>query len=144
MVCYYDSSILLAAILEQGPLDLIPSLWEPTEIRLSSVLSKIECMIGVRRAGMLQKLAPDGPWCTERVRLLDSYLDELECKRIDEDIHDIIRKTPSLANCRSLDAIHVATALYFEPHLDEEIQIVTLDGRMRQTAIDAGFAVLPT
>jgi len=143
MVCYYDSSILLAAILEQAPLDLIPSLWEPMKIRISSVLSKIKCMTGLRKAGVLQKLAPDGPWCTERIRLLDSFLDELECKRIDDDIHDIIRKTPSLANCRSLDAIHVATALYFKPHLDEGIQIVTLDGRMRQTAIDAGFAVLP-
>ena len=111
MLCYYDSSILLAAMPEQGPLDRSVSLWEPTQIRLSPVLSKIESMIGVRRAGMLQKLPPDGPWCTERIRLLDSYLDELECKRIDDDIHDMIRKTPSLANCRSLDAIHVATAL---------------------------------
>jgi len=143
MVCYFDSSILLAAILEQAPLDLIPSLWEPAQIRLSSLLSRIECIVGVRRASMLQKLAPDGPWCTERIRLLDTYLDELECKRIDDDIHDIIRNTPSLANCRSLDAIHVATALYFKPHQDEGIQVVTLDGRMRQTAIDAGFIVLP-
>ena len=143
MVRYYDSSILLAAVLEQTPPDLIPSLWEPTQIRLTSVLSKIECTIGVRRAGILQKLSPDGPWCAERIRLLDSYLDELECKWIDDDIHDMIRRTPSLANCRSLDAIHVATALYFKPHQDDEIQVVTLDGRMRQTAIDAGFAVLP-
>jgi len=144
MACYYDSSILLAAILEQAPLDRIASLWEPTQIRLSSVLSKIESMIGVRRAAMLQKLPPDGPWCTERIRLLDSYLDELECKRIDDDNQDIIRNTSSLANCRSLDAIHVATALYYKPHLDETIQVVTLDGRLRQTAIDAGFSVLPT
>jgi predicted nucleic acid-binding protein len=144
MVRYFDSSIMLAGILDQEPQGLIASLWDPSEIRLSSMLSKIECMIGVRRAGILQKLAPDGPWCMERIRLLDAYLEELECKRIDDDILDIIRKNAFLANCRSLDAIHVATALYFKPYQDEPIQIVTLDSRMRETAGKAGFTVLPS
>ena len=144
MVRYFDSSIMLAGILDQEPQGLIASLWDPSEIRLSSMLSKIECMIGVRRAGILQKLAPDGPWCMERIRLLDAYLEELECKRIDDDILDIIRKNAFLANCRSLDAIHVATALYFKPYQDEHIQIVTLDSRMRETAGKAGFVVLPS
>ncbi len=67
----------------------------------------------------------------------------LEYKRIDDDILDIIRKNAFLANCRSLDAIHVATALYFKPYQDEPIQIVTLDSRMRETAGKAGFTVLP-
>jgi predicted nucleic acid-binding protein len=143
MVRYFDSSIMLAGILEQEPQDLLASLWDPAEIRLSSLLSKIECVIGIRRAAVLQDLAMDGTWCMERLRLLEAYLEELECKRIDDEILDIIRKNVFLANCRSLDAIHVATALYFKPYQDEPLQIVTLDGRMRETAGKAGFAVLP-
>jgi len=143
MARYFDSSVMLAVILEQEPPDLIASLWDTAGIRLASVLTKIECTIAVRRAGMLQKLAPDGPWCMERLRMLEAYLEELECKRIDDDIFDIICRNTFLADCRSLDAIHVATALYFKPYQDEPIQIVTLDGRMRETAVKAGFAVLP-
>jgi predicted nucleic acid-binding protein len=108
------------------------------------MLTKIECLIGIRRAGALQNLASDGPWCMERIRLLEAYVEELDCKRIDDEILDIIRKNLSLSNCRSLDAIHVATALYFKPYHDEPIQIVTLDNRMRETAGKAGFTVLPS
>jgi len=135
---------MLAGILGQESKELLASLWDPAEIRLSSVLSKIECLIGVRRAGTLQKLPPDDPWCTERIRLLETYLEELDCKRIDDDILDIVRKNAFLSNCRSLDAIHVATALYFRPYQDEPIQVVTLDSRMRETAEKAGLAVVPS
>ncbi|MGA2974643.1 MAG: PIN domain-containing protein [Spirochaetia bacterium] len=144
MVGYFDSSILLAGILGQESQGFIASLWDLAETRLSSILSKIECVIGVRRAATLQKLAPDSPWCRERIRLLEAFLEELNCKRIDEDILGLIRENSLLSNCRSLDAIHVATALYFKPYHDEPIQIVTLDGRMREAAGKAGFAVLPS
>lgn len=143
MACYFDSSVLLAGILDQQPQDLLSTLWDTAEVRLSSVLTKIECVIGVRRAGVLQRLSPDGPWCRERIRLLDSFLEALECKRVDDDILRIIGENALLANCRSLDAIHVATALYFKPYQDDALQVVTLDGRMRETAVAAGFAVLP-
>ena len=144
MVRYFDSSILLAGILAQKKQDLTASLWDPAETRLSSLLTKIECVIGVRRAGALQNLGADDPWCVERIRVLEEYLDELVCKRIDDDILDIIRKSTFLSNCRSLDAIHIASAMYFRPHQDEPIQVVTLDGRMRETAGKAGFTVLPS
>jgi antitoxin (DNA-binding transcriptional repressor) of toxin-antitoxin stability system len=75
--------------------------------------------------------------------LLDSFLEALECKRIDDDILRIISENALLANCRSLDAIHVATALYFRPYQDDALQVVTLDRRMGETAVAAGFAVLP-
>jgi hypothetical protein len=144
MVRYFDSSIMLAGILDQAPQGLLASLWDPVEIRLSSVLSKIECVIGVRRAGTLQKLPPDDPWCLERIRLLETYLEELDCKRIDDDILEIVRKNTQLSNCRSLDAIHIATALFFKTYQDEPIQVVTLDSRMGETASRAGFVVLPS
>jgi predicted nucleic acid-binding protein len=143
MVRYYDSSIMLAGVLGQKPHRLIASLWDSAEIRLSSTLAKIECLVGVRRAGTLQKLASDDPWCLERIHLLEAYLEELDCKHVDDDILTTIRRNVVLSDCRSLDAIHIATALYFRPFHDEPIQVVTLDTRMRETAVRAGFTVLP-
>ncbi len=54
MVCYYDSSILLSAILEQQPAEELAGYWDDVDIRLSSILLKIECLTGIRRAGVLQ------------------------------------------------------------------------------------------
>ena len=50
---------------------------------------------------------------------------------MDASIEDLIRLTPALSDCRALDAIHLATALYFKNHLDEQIGIVPpFDRRM--------------
>lgn len=143
MVCYYDSSIILAGILEQHPAEKYASLWDPVAVRLSSTLLKIECLIGIRRAGSLQRLTRSSSWIEQRAGLLRRYTDEVYCKNLDGEIEEIVRETPELCDCRSLDAIHIATALYYKPHLDEPIGIVTLDKRMREIAGRLGFSVLP-
>ena len=143
MVCYYDSSIMLAAVLEQNPAPALASYWDTVSARLSSTLLKIECLIGIRRAGALQKLSPDAPWVGQRIDLLKRYTDEVDCRRLDDEIEEMVRNTPALCECRTLDAVHLATALYFQPHLDERLTIVTLDRRMRAVAARLGFPLLP-
>ena len=143
MVCYYDSSIFLAAILDQYPAKTLISYWDPVAVRLSSTLLKIECLIGIRRAGALQHLPADAPWVEQRASRLQQYINEVVCKRLDDEIEEIVRGTSDLSDCRTLDAIHLATALYFQPHHDEPINIVTLDRRMREVATRLGFTILP-
>lgn len=144
MVCYYDSSILLAGVLQQQPADVLSSYWDDVAVRLSSTLLKIECLVGIRRAGVLQRLPPEAPWVQERAGQLQRYTDEVNCKRVDDDIEEIVRATHALSDCRALDAVHLATALYFKPHHDEPIVIVTLDSRMREVAERLGFSVAPS
>jgi len=143
MVCYYDSSFLLAGILEQQPPAALSRYWDPATVRLSSTVLKIECFLGLLRAAALQRLPTDGPWLGQRVHLLQTYTDALDCRQVDEEIEAIVRSTPALSGCRTLDAIHIATALYFKPHLDEPFSIVTLDRRLREVAKRVDFPVLP-
>ncbi len=65
------------------------------------------------------------------------------CKRLDDEIEEIVRGTSDLSDCRTLEAIHLVTALYFQPHHDEPINVVTLDRRMREVATRLGFTILP-
>jgi hypothetical protein len=74
---------------------------------------------------------------------LDRVLGALNFKAADRSIEEIIRQTPALADCRVLDAIHVATALHFRPHTDGPLEIVTLNSRMRGLAEKVGFPVMP-
>ena len=143
MVCYYDSSIFLSVVLDQQPNDVLLSYWDDVTARLSSTLLKIECLVGIRRAGALQGFAVEAPWAKERIDALRSYVDHVSCKHVDDEIEETVRNTGALANCRALDAIHIATALSFEPHSDEPIVIVTLDARMRAVAESLRFQVAP-
>lgn len=143
MVRYYDSSVLLAAILGQQLPETFTSLWDSAEKRLSSALLRIECLVGIRRAGVLQGESADGGWVEQRIAELGRYTDELDCKRPDDEIEEIIRRTPALSDCRTLDAVHIATALLFRPLFGEPITMVSVDKRMRKVAERMGFPIMP-
>ncbi len=143
MVCYYDSSIILAGILDQSPPGTLDSLWDGATVRLSSYLLRIECLVGLRRAGAFLRHDPGSTWVKERTEVLREYLLGVSCKFVDEDIEAIVRETPALSDCRALDAVHLATALYLNPHQEEPITVVTLDKRMRVLARKLGFPVAP-
>ncbi len=143
MVCYYDSSIILSAVLEEKSTFDYALAWDDVSPRLSSNLLKIECIIGVRRAGILQNLPADDEWVAHRIDILEQYFNGIYFKLVDDSIEGAIRKNTDLAGCRSLDAIHLATALYFRPHLDEELYISSLDKRLREVAVKLSFKLFP-
>ncbi|MGA2643030.1 MAG: hypothetical protein ABSG21_19270 [Spirochaetia bacterium] len=93
---------------------------------------------------LLQGLAPGDVWARERLDLLSGFLDALNFKAIDGSIEEIIRLTPALSDCRTPDTIHVATALHFRPYVDDSLEIVTRDKKMRLLGEKLGFLVLPT
>jgi predicted nucleic acid-binding protein len=144
MVRYFDSSAVLSGLLEEKDHPALPGLWNRADGRLSSSLLKIECVVAVRRAALLRGLGADDTWAADRLDLLTGFLDALDFKAIDDSIEEIIRLTPALADCRTLDAIHVATALHFKPYVEGSLEIVTLDRRMKHLAMKLGFQVQPS
>jgi predicted nucleic acid-binding protein len=143
MVYYYDSSILLSFILEEKR-DIDPvSVWDGVSTRLSSNLLKIECIVGIRRSGIIQDLNPDDDWVNLRIGMLEQYFNGINFKLMDESIEATVRENASLTRCRALDAVHLATALYFKPHHEETLTIASLDKRMRAVASDLGFKLYP-
>jgi predicted nucleic acid-binding protein len=142
MVCYFDSSFLLSALLEERP-ESDHVAWDQARERLSSDLLRSECGIALRRAFLAQPPGTPADWVAKRVAKLDEFLARITFKALDTPIETIVRGEERLAGCRTVDAIHVATALYFAPHLDELIEVCTFDGRMRAAAIALGLAVRP-
>ena len=143
MISYFDSSVLLSELLSEREEPEAAIRWEESSERLSSNLLKIECLIGIRRAALAQGLSPDDRWAKERIELMLRSTETLTFKIMDASIEDLIRLTPMLSDCRALDAIHLATALYFRSNLDEQIGIVTHDRRMAALARKLGFSVFP-
>jgi len=143
MVRYFDSSVILARLLGQKHDPAIAELWRSASERLSSSLLRIECLVGVRRAAAMQSAPVDNRWIRTRVTALDRVFGGLNFKAVDRSIEEIVRKTSALAECRTLDAIHLATALHFRPFVQGALELVTLDRRMKNLARRLGLTVQP-
>jgi hypothetical protein len=78
-----------------------------------------------------------------RLAALDRILTDFDLKVVDPSIEEIIRRTPVLAECRALDAIHLATALHFKSAVEGRLELVTVDRKMGAVAGKLGFAVRP-
>lgn len=137
---YYDTSFLLAAILGQHKGIDFDAHWNLATERVTSHLTRIESHVAIQR---IIKNTPHLGKSNELLSSITYYLDSMHCRYIDDSIEDIIKNTEQLADCRTLDAIHLATALYFNAHSPDPLAICSLDDRMRSTAIKVGISVLP-
>jgi hypothetical protein len=123
---YLDSSALLKLVVEE------PGSWALSEYvarrdRCSSDLSRVELPRAVRRRGL----------GSGAIGLAARVLDSVELVRLDDDILSRASELgpPAL---RTLDAIHLASALSFGRELDA---LVTYDRRLAEAAEHAGLTV---
>ena len=140
---YFDSSVLLAVLLNESRSEVCEPIWNAQKIRVSSILLGAECWTGVRRHFLRVGIGIQAKWKEERIAFLEKALDQVELKSVDSEIMDILKKNPKLADCRTLDAVHLASAIYFREQADGELFFVTLDPQMRESALKFQFKVLP-
>lgn len=119
------------------------ALWNQLEGKVSSILLEAECLITLRRMSLrVQGTEPD-KWLASRTSALSQLLLEIHLKHIDASIMEIIRHENLLSECRTLDALHLATALYFRDRSGEAFGLLSLDERMRQIARKFALPVWP-
>ncbi len=138
---YFDSSVVLAMLLAEPNGSEAAEIWNSHAVKLASVLLSAECTINLRRYHAQATRSPAG-W----LQRIESYFDEiyggLVTKEVDGEILAIIRREKILAECRTLDAIHLATALYFREKAEEDIRMVSFDRRFSETARRLKFKVV--
>ena len=77
---------------------------------------------------------------SEKTDELDEMLKNINYKSIDKSIEQVIVKNKILASCKSLDAIHLATALYFRENAKgQHIVLCSFDKNMLKIAKELGF-----
>ncbi len=139
---YFDSSAVLAFLLGQREGPAAFALWTERRIRISSILLRAECLVNIRRHA--RSLAGKVPlsWLSSREKALSGSLSEVTLAQVDEALLETLESEPALAECRTLDALHLCTALRFREELDGRLDLVTLDERMALVAARLGFQVL--
>jgi predicted nucleic acid-binding protein len=131
---YFDSSVVLAILLEESRKNEAYDYWQSSAIRVSSILLRIETMIGLRRTYQYYKNKLDDNWLTEKTKILDEYLNEVNYRIVGTAIEREIYLKKELSKCRSLDAIHIVTALKFREMNNVDVILYTFDKTMHELA----------
>ena len=125
---YLDSSALLKLVVPESESVALFEFLADRPARVSSALSRVEVHRALKRAGCSNK----------QIARSDRVLDAISMMRIDDAILDAAaRLAPS--TLRSLDAIHLATALAVGEDLDA---VVVYDDRLAGAVKRAGLRSL--
>jgi len=124
---YLDSSALVKLVAREPETSALLSLLEPRPEVVSSALARVEVLRAVARAGKDQRTL-------ERAQ---QVLSRLVLVAVDDPILDAAAAIEPV-DLRSLDAIHLATALALRPDTEA---IVSYDGRLNAAAEAAGLPV---
>ncbi len=110
MLYYFDSSVLLSILLDEKRRADGLALWNTASVRISSLLFKLETITVLRRTYEHNKEKLEPSWLTKKSQEAEGYFQEVNFRIIDEDIEKVVFLKRELAKCRTLDAIHLATA----------------------------------
>ena len=131
MALYIDTSFLLAIIRQE--LEALVAIWEQDEVRIKSILLHAECMVTLRRLGRE----------ADTERMLEELISEVSLRTVDAGIIGVLASEAHLSGCRTLDVLHLATALDFKRRTGIEPVFCSLDQRLRSIATDLGFRLQP-
>lgn len=136
MTTYLDSSVALRIVLDAR--GALPK-WQAMEHVVSSALIEVECLRTLDRLRLVDKIAPE----------------EIAVRR--QAVYDLVNRmdivdltTPVLARAsqplpvplKTLDAIHLATAMLWREVEQDEIEIATHDEALALAARAIGFKVI--
>ncbi|MGV3667744.1 MAG: PIN domain-containing protein, partial [Leptospira bouyouniensis] len=114
MIYYIETSIILSIILGDPFNEKAVKIWNAPSEKVSSILTLIEATIVLRRFFKSNKKNLSAQWLSKHEKLLKEFLSECSLMKIDENIQSIIELKKEIADCRSLDGIHVATAIFLK------------------------------
>ena len=138
---YFDSSVLLSMLFSDGHAARALDLWSYECHRVTSRLALLECTTVVHR--YVEKL-PLNLRSKERRQAfawLDQISQHLIIHEIDRTVTEVVAEEEMFGKCRTLDAIHLATAKLFQQH-STTFSLATFDQRMEAIGVQMGFQVL--
>jgi len=131
---YLETSAVLSWILEEPEGRNVERCLKPARVLATSELTLAECQRALRRLSAL----PNSP----AQRRLDAFQLRWEHVPVQNKLLLQVGQAFPVEPVRTLDAIHLVTALALRPALPG-LTVVSLDRRVRENAAVLGFRVLP-
>ena len=140
MSVYAESSAVLAWLLDNEGGDDIRECLSAAGLVLTSELTLIECDRAIHRATALGELSEAE--ALRRRTLLSTAAEHWAVFPIDGEMAERARRPFPREPLRTMDAIHIATALAVRS-LVTGLRLLSLDERIRRNGIELGFEVVP-
>ncbi|MCX6363050.1 MAG: type II toxin-antitoxin system VapC family toxin [Actinobacteria bacterium] len=136
MIAYVDSSVILRFVLQQP--DTLTALLDFDE-RVTSFLAEVECMRAIEAARLLRRLSTDESG--ERRQLAYKHLRRM--RRLMPSL-SILRRAgePYPVALKTLDAVHLATALTWRDRRAPDLVFATHDHQLGRAALALDFEVI--
>jgi len=141
MNLYAESSAPLAWLLEQEYGELVADTLGQAALIIASDLTLIECDRVLIRAVVLDELHESD--AVQRQARLTAVSTRWTLLALDEEIIERARRPFPSEPVRTLDAIHLASALTARKAVSD-LAMLSLDGRVRRAADSLGFVLIPS
>lgn len=140
MVHYIETSLVLSLILGDEFEDRARDIWNMPSNKVSSILTQIESTIVVRRIHSRNKKNLRSNWLSNKESELKEILNQISLLKVDESIQSIIDLKKGFSDCRSLDGIHVASALYLKNEFStKDFRFYSFDKKILEVAKNLGL-----
>ncbi len=140
MRLYAESSAVLAWVLGEPGGDSVRRILAEAEEVFTSVLALVEIDRVLIRAQVTEELREGD--VVDRRRVVVRASRHWHQLQLSEEILDRARRPFPSEPIRTLDALHLASALAARAAVPE-LAVLSLDSRIRKTSLDLGFEVLP-
>lgn len=140
MIAYAESSAVLAWLLDEKDADAIRACLTDAERVVASTLTSVECARALARGVATDRF--DGKDQFAARHLLDNAATTWDTLELTGRVLVRARATFPREPIRTLDALHLATALMFH-EVFGSLTMVSLDVRVRENSSRLGFDVFP-
>ncbi|HEY4218714.1 MAG TPA: type II toxin-antitoxin system VapC family toxin [Gemmatimonadaceae bacterium] len=140
-IVYAESSGVLAWLLGEPVQDAVREILTAADEVVTSALTAVECGRGLQRARLDRRISAAHE--TTVMRFLDDALAGWHVVDLSDDVIDKARGTFPHEPTRTLDAIHVASAMLLQRAVGE-LDVLSLDDRVRANVQALGMRVVPT
>jgi predicted nucleic acid-binding protein len=140
VIAYAETSAVLAWVLGETSGGDVREALASAERVVSSTLTQVECARGIARAVGMGRIGRGEELAA--LRLMDTAAVTWAALETSGRVLPRARGTFPVEPVRTLDALHLATAMVFREVM-ADLVVVSLDDRIRANAVALGFAVIP-
>ncbi|MCG6146535.1 PIN domain-containing protein [Leptospira bandrabouensis] len=141
MALYIDTSFLLNIVYSEKGFEKNLEILNKSNNLFSSILIEIESYRSLNYTFNQNRKYLDNNWYQDTHNFIEKLISNIHLKNLDSEIKNEFKKHKNVSELKSLDAIHLSTALYVKKLISEDLIFCSLDEKLIEVAIKNNFKV---
>ncbi|XDD53090.1 PIN domain-containing protein [Leptospira sp. WS4.C2] len=142
MALYIDTSFLLNIVYSEIGFEKNLEKLNKSNNLFSSILIEIEAYRSLNYTFSRNRKNLDNIWYQDTHNFIEQLISNINLKNLDSEIKNEFKKQKNISELKSLDAIHLSTAIYVKKLISEDLIFCTLDEKLKEVALKNNFKVI--